>query len=172
MPPCEYIMFAFQEKSYHWIEDWGLHTLGIAPDPGGYTSQRARIHDSKTGGGGRCPQRRQEHHQVNQVTSQVSLRKIFVYSSPGRFQSSRDARGYRFLLTTKRGEHQARKEQFMLAQGQGVDYNKRLVKLSSRQVWNCCFNQAIKRARKCEDHRVMSISHNSIIIDRDHSYTQ
>ena len=22
--------------------------LGIAPDPGGYTSQRARIHDSKT----------------------------------------------------------------------------------------------------------------------------
>ena len=26
-----------------------------------------------------------------------------------------DARGYRFLLTTKRGEHQARKEQFMLA---------------------------------------------------------
>ena len=45
MPLCEYIMFAFQEKSYHWIEDWGLHTLGIAPDPGGYTSQRARIHD-------------------------------------------------------------------------------------------------------------------------------
>ena len=35
-----------QEKSYHWIEDWGLHTLGIAPDPGGYASQRARIHDT------------------------------------------------------------------------------------------------------------------------------
>ena len=26
--------------------------LGIAPDPGGYTSQGARIHDSKTIGGG------------------------------------------------------------------------------------------------------------------------
>ena len=56
--------------------------LGIAPDPGGYTSQRARIHDSKTGGGGRCPQRRQEHHQVNHETSQVSLSKIFVCLKP------------------------------------------------------------------------------------------
>ena len=33
-----------------------------------------------------------------------------------------------------RGEHQARKEQFMLAQGQGVDYDKRLVKLSSNKL--------------------------------------
>ena len=32
-------MFALQEKSFHWTEGWGLHTLGIAPDPGGYTSR-------------------------------------------------------------------------------------------------------------------------------------
>ena len=116
MSHCEYIMFAFQEKSYHWIEDWGLHTLGIAPDPGGYASQRARIHDSKTGGGGRCPQRRQEHHQVNQETSQVSSSKIFVCLKP--LSASNQAGtlvGTAFYSQTKRGEHQARKEQFMLA---------------------------------------------------------
>ena len=34
----------------------------------------------------------------------------------------------------QREEHQARKEQFMLAQGQGVDYDKRLVKLSQTSL--------------------------------------
>ena len=76
---------------------------------------------------------RQEHHQVNQsnVTSKFKqdLRMLKPLSAP-----IKPDRSWVSLPThNQRGEHQARKEQFMLAQGQGVDYDKRLVKLSSNK---------------------------------------
>ena len=159
MSLCEYIMFAFQEKSYHWIEDWGLHMLGIAPDPGGYTSQRARIHDSKTGGGGqagRCPQRRQEHHQVNHETSQVSLSKIFVCLKPLSASNQAGTLVGIASYSQQAWRTSSTQEQFMLASDMAPITIKRLVKWSSEQVFGIDgFNQAIKRAREYGDHRVI-----------------
>ena len=128
---CDYIMFAFQEKSSHW-------TRGLRSSHAWYRSRSqwlyitgAKIHDSKTRDGvwlrsssvgeatttvvalkrpttrsynfplAVTPLRRVKNIIKSiKVTSQVSSSKIFVCSSPWALQSSRIARGYRFLLTT------------------------------------------------------------------------
>ena len=52
---------------------------------------------------------RQEHHQVNQVTSQVGLSKIFVYLKPWAFPIKQGRSWVSLPTHNKRGEHQARK---------------------------------------------------------------
>ena len=76
---------------------------------------------------------RQEHHQVNQSNVTSKFKQDLRILKPWALQSSSDRSWVSLPTHNQRGEHQARKEQFMLAQGQGVDYDKRLVKLSSNK---------------------------------------
>ena len=76
---------------------------------------------------------RQEHHQVNQSNVTSKFKQDLRMLKPWALQSSRIARGYRFLLTTS-VENIKHARTIYARPGQGVDYNKRLVKLSSNKL--------------------------------------